>query len=136
MSELFILDCSITMGWFFKEEQCDYSWKILDSLERASAVVPFLWNMEVTNTIINGEKRKRTDANKAFEFMEFLDTLNITALPFFPPRQDLLRTARAYSLTSYDATYLMLAMHERIPLATKDKALIKACETAGVEVLR
>ena len=136
MSELFILDCSVAMAWWFKDEQCAYSKSILDRLNHGSALVPFLWSMEVTNTIINGERRKRTDANNTFEFLALLDTLNITYSPFMPSRDELIRTSRAYNLTSYDSLYLMLAMHERIPLATKDKGLMRECEIAGVGLLK
>jgi len=136
MSESFVLDCSVAMAWWFKDEQCAYSKSVLAHLDQARALVPFLWSMEVTNTIINGERRKRTDSNNTFEFLALLDTLNITYSPFMPSRDELIRASRAYNLTSYDSLYLLLAMHERIPLATKDKGLMRACKISGVELLR
>ena len=136
MSKSFVLDCSVAMAWSFKEEQCHYSTSVLNMLENSVAVVPFLWDLEITNTVINGERRKKTNHNNTFVFLEFLNTLNITRSLFMPSREELVIASRSYDLTSYDALYLMLAMHEKLPLATKDKALIMACDIVGVELLR
>ncbi len=43
--------------------------------------------------------------------------------------------ARVYSLTSYDAAYLELAMREGLPLATQDARLAVAATAAGVVVV-
>jgi len=49
--------------------------------------------------------------------------------------REVLSLARAESLTTYDATYLELAMRHGIPLATLDKALIKAAKKMKVKTL-
>jgi predicted nucleic acid-binding protein len=46
-----------------------------------------------------------------------------------------LELARQTRLTVYDASYLALAMRERIPLATLDKDLRNAAQAAGVPLL-
>ena len=46
-----------------------------------------------------------------------------------------LRLARQFHLTTYDATYLDLAIRRRLPLATRDKELQRAAEAGGTEVL-
>ena len=43
--------------------------------------------------------------------------------------------ADRHGLTLYDATYLELALHYRLPLASYDAALQRAAESAGVEVI-
>ena len=43
--------------------------------------------------------------------------------------------ARAEGLTTYDASYLELAMRLGVPLATQDKALKQAAEKLGTPVL-
>ena len=40
--------------------------------------------------------------------------------------------ALRYDLTSYDATYLELALHLQLPIATQDTALIEAARASGV----
>ncbi|MBI3630663.1 MAG: type II toxin-antitoxin system VapC family toxin, partial [Candidatus Rokubacteria bacterium] len=47
----------------------------------------------------------------------------------------LIGLGREHTLSAYDATYLRLAMRERIPLATKDAALRMATRAAGVPLL-
>ena len=44
-----------------------------------------------------------------------------------------LQVARRYRLSSYDASYLELAMRVGLPLATLDEALQKAATKAGVK---
>ena len=38
-------------------------------------------------------------------------------------------------LTTYDAAYLELAIRRRVPLATKDKALIRAADAIKIQAL-
>ena len=136
MSGSFVLDCSVAVAWCLQDEGCVYSQNVLDRLENSGALVPFLWDLEVMNTIFIAEKRKRITAAEICSFLEILDAADINHSSFSPSKHELLAASRAYDLTSYDALYLMLAMHERIPLATKDKDLMRACDKAGVELVR
>jgi predicted nucleic acid-binding protein len=43
--------------------------------------------------------------------------------------------ARSEGLSSYDASYLELAMRRGVPLATKDDALARAARRVGVSLL-
>lgn len=45
-----------------------------------------------------------------------------------------LARARAYNLSTYDASYLELALREGLPLATLDKDLKKAAIKAHIEI--
>jgi predicted nucleic acid-binding protein len=45
------------------------------------------------------------------------------------------RLALKHGLTAYDATYLALAISERLPLATLDRELAAAARGEAVEVL-
>ena len=47
---------------------------------------------------------------------------------------DILNLARRYGLSSYDASYLELALRENLPLATLDEDLIKSAEKAGIKI--
>ena len=48
---------------------------------------------------------------------------------------DILFLARQYSLSTYDASYLDLAMREGLPLATLDKSLQRAAAQCEVPLL-
>ncbi len=46
-----------------------------------------------------------------------------------------LHLCRQYTLTSYDALYLELALRRNIALATQDKKLKSSAEAAGVKLV-
>ena len=52
-----------------------------------------------------------------------------------PALREIVALARAENLTTYDASYLELAMRRVLPLATKDRRLRQAAKRVGVEVL-
>ena len=49
--------------------------------------------------------------------------------------REILALARSEGLTTYDASYLELAMRRGLPLATKDAALARAAKRLGVSTL-
>ncbi len=53
----FVLDCSVTMAWLFKDESSSTTDRILDQLENSSAVVPAIWPLEVANVLRIAESR-------------------------------------------------------------------------------
>ena len=72
--------------------------------------------------------------NASFD-MAFLNSefANIGKAPIQPGRvTDTLQLARRYRLSSYDASYLELALRSSLPLATLDVELGKAALKAGV----
>jgi predicted nucleic acid-binding protein len=48
----------------------------------------------------------------------------------------ILAVSQKFGVTSYDATYLDLAMRQRVPLATLDQELGAAAMRAGIELFR
>jgi predicted nucleic acid-binding protein len=44
--------------------------------------------------------------------------------------------ARKHQLSTYDASYLDLALRRQLPLATQDKALIRAAADCGVALFQ
>ena len=131
----FILDCSVTMAWLFEDEQTPYTEKILKQLtQHAKAVVPSLWNIEVNNVLLVAERRHRITVAQTQHFWEILHQLpiDIEYQRNDQSRESVLNLARQYQLSAYDATYLDLAIRLNFPLASLDKALLKAAEQAGV----
>lgn len=130
----FVLDCSITMAWCFDDESNDFTDSILEKLKEATAVVPALWPLEVANVLLQTQKKKRiTEAQTA----SFIDALS--ALPIVVDRSTMSRAmhsifalANQEALTIYDASYLELAIREKIPLITLDHDLIKVAKRLNV----
>ena len=134
----FVLDCSITLAWFFEDETDAYADAVRDSLASVSAVVPSLWPLEVANALLVGERRKQTTEAKATAFLTLLKSLPITTDDETATRawQEALHLARARNLSAYDAAYLELALRLGLPLATLDRPLTAAAKAVGVPEYR
>lgn len=134
MSQSFVLDCCVTMSWCFEDEFDEYAREVLKSLKQNNALVSPLWNLEVTNVLLMAEKRNKLTPADSTRFLELLNSLPIYISDSIYTNSEIINVARNYKLTSYDAIYLLLAMHEGKPIATKDKALMKACLENGVTI--
>ena len=133
----FVLDCSMTMSWFFSDEANEATVAVRDSLIHDHAIVPSIWPIEVANVMLAATRRGRIHESQWQSLLESLAVLPIhidshtadyipgTALPL----------AKTYNLSVYDAVYLELALRHEYPLATLDKRLKDACITAGGRVL-
>ena len=133
----FVIDCSVTMPWILKNDPSGYANQILSSLKESQAVVPELWFLEVSNVLVVYKRRGRLADEESTRFASLLQELPIsidegTSYRVFAK---IINVARDYELSSYDATYLELAMREALPLATLDVALRTAAREAGVEVM-
>lgn len=132
----FVLDGSVTMAWYFQDERNDYADAVRDGLDRSQAVVPSLWPLEVANTVVMGERRKRSTPAQAATWLGFLGVLPIVVDGETTARAwgETLGLARAHNLSSYDAAYLELAMRRGLPLATLDEKLKAAAVAVGVSL--
>lgn len=133
----FVLDCSIAAAWLFEDEARPETDILLAHLKDDSASVPNLWHLEVSNVLIQAEKRGRITATQIAARLELLSSLPIITDTETAPRtfREIITLARSQKLTTYDAAYLELAIRQGVPLATQDKALIRAANAAQVETL-
>ena len=134
----FVLDASVALAWCFKNELTDTVGRLRDRLASESAAVPSLWPLEVANGLALAERRKRITSAESIELIELIGTFDIAVDGETPSRAftRILDLAREKRLTSYDASYLELAMRLGVPLASKDADLCDAAERLGVSVLR
>lgn len=130
----FVLDGSVTMAWYFKDEADAYADSVRDGLVQARAFVPTLWPLEVANTLVVGERRKRSTPAQAAAWLGLLGALPIVVDDETSGRawRETLDLARAHNLSAYDAAYLELAMRRGLPLATLDDKLRAAAAAVGV----
>lgn len=129
-----VIDSSVAIAWCFPDEQDEYSQSVLDALTTERAVVPDLWHLEVVNTLVVGERRKRSTQADTVTWLGFLALLPIavdgeTRAHAFRETPGL---AREHNVSAYDAAYLELAMRRGLPLATLDEKLKTAARTVGV----
>lgn len=116
------------------DEKDDYSQSVLDAVADTHAFVPDLWRLEVANTLLVGERRKRSTRADTMAWLGFLSALPITVDA--ETRNHVfgktLNLARDHNLSAYDAAYLELAMRLALPLATLDEKLKAAAADVGV----
>ena len=138
MSNEFVLDCSVTMAWFFEGEATPATDALLDQINKGGqAVVAQHWPLEVGNTLLTGERRKRTSSADSAHFIGILGALAIETDKETGANATsaTLALARSHGLTLYDGANLELAMRRNVPLATLDKELRSAAKNVGVKCL-
>ena len=136
----FVLDASVTMSWLLADAKSTdrrYAASVLDSIAQPdiAAVVPVTWGLEVGNVIARAEAKAVVTEAQSEAFMEMLAGIRISPDPttFRHSLVETLNLARRYRLSSYDASYLELALRVGLPLATLDVDLLKAAKKAGVK---
>jgi len=109
----FVLDNTVTMAWCFTDEATEFTEALLSRLSNLtdSAIVPALWLYEVVNVTELAVRKRRITAEKADAFLERLPV-------------------------SITASYLDLAIRHKLPIAASDKALTKAAQAAGVNLVQ
>jgi len=133
----FVVDNSVALAWCFEDEQTEAIMSLLDRVCDEGANAPQLWPIEALNGLLMAERRKRIDSVLRRRLTGFLQALPIeidtetAGLTW----TEIAELAERHRLTSYDATYLELALRLGLPLATTDKALAAAAASAGVSLL-
>ena len=138
MENTFVVDNSVVMSWCFKDETNNYADTVLDKLSEATAIVPSIWPLEVVNVLLVAERRKRLKQADSVRFITLLSQLPIVVEHEWPEKMmaDLLALGRATNLSSYDASYLDLAMRKDCPIATLDNRLMDAAKDISVKIVK
>jgi len=136
MPARFVVDNSVVMSWCFEDEGNIYADAVLESLESREAFVPTIWPLEVGNVLLVAERKKRLTQAAVVRFLALLGGLPITVEQETPERmlKEIVSLAREHGLSTYDASYLDLAMRFDLPIATLDAALVKAAKKCEVPV--
>lgn len=128
-----VLDASVVIAWAYEDAEGR-----LDALIRHVAAnfasVPAHWILEITNTLLNSERRGRLRTGQRQEILERIQSLPIRVDDETSLRgwQAIPALAERFRLTTYDAAYLELALRLDAPLATLDQDLARAAREAGV----
>lgn len=128
---------SVVLALLFEEKQTAQAKTILLRIGDEGLLVPPLWWSELENGILVGERRGRTTAAQSAEFLKLVRALPIQTddAPAHRISDDILVLGRKHHLTGYDATYLELAVREKIPLATFDAQMRRCAPKTGVTIL-
>src|SRR5262245_14685292 len=100
-AEEFVLDGSIALAWYFKDEADPYADAVAARFPGVRAVVPALWPLEIANAVLMGERRKRSTEAQAAKWLSSLSALPIDVDDETAARAwgDVLNLARTYGLS-------------------------------------
>jgi predicted nucleic acid-binding protein len=136
----FVLDASVALTWLLRDASAKdtaYAFAVLKALggPDASAEVPVTWGLEIANVVARCEAKELLTAAQTSAYLELLQDVAIEADAdtYACALGATLELARRYGLSSYDASYLELALRRGLPLASLDKDLTKAAQRAGVK---
>ena len=136
----FVLDASLALSWLLRDadaREASYAFTVLKALRTGgiTASVPVTWGLEIANVLARGERKDQLTEAQSESFLEMLKATRIEAdsATFSQALTDTLQLARRYRLSSYDASYLELALRASLPLATLDEDLRRAAQKAGVK---
>lgn len=133
----FVPDVSAVCAWCFEDERTAASEALLARLPECALCVPALFLWELGNVLLMAERRTRITSADRSRFLALVVQLDLGMDPADPNVvwHDVLSLAAQHRLTSYDAAYLELAMRGGLPLASRDKALLEAARSCGLELL-
>jgi predicted nucleic acid-binding protein len=139
----FVLDASVTLSWLLRDtgpRDEAYSLAVLNAQRDPDtvAMVPTTWGLEIANVIARSEIKELVTAAQSGSFISLLEGLSIEvdADTFTHVLSDTLQLSRRYRLSSYDASYLELALRNGASIATLDDDLRRAANKAGVKTFK
>ena len=138
MSQVFVIDASVGFAWLHPAQATPETEKLLEQVGNgAQVVVPSLWFIEIANSLLVLQRRKKLTADERKSALETLGALNLTvdeesAREAFRKVSEL---AEKHGLTAYDAVYLELALRRKLPLASRDESLRQAAKHCGLKTL-
>lgn len=129
-----VLDNSVAMRWFFESPKVSdntYALTVRKEIEKGlQSFVPPIFMYEAGNILI--KMGKAGDAtNQSLRALQALvkEPVYSQALAF-----ESARVASEYKLTTYDASYLALAMFTTSSLASLDADMVKAARKMGIAI--
>jgi predicted nucleic acid-binding protein len=138
MSDPFVADCSIGLGWIHPNQATELTKRLLEDAKVGTPVhVPSIWHLEIANALLVAVRRKLMKEAHRQSGLALLSQLRLiidheTSDVAFSTISDL---AIKHSLSAYDAAYLELAQRKSIPLGSRDEPLKAAAKKSGVKLL-
>ena len=132
-----VFDASVVVAAMSPDERQPQAVAALAPYLGGGGLVPGLWSLEIANVLLTKRRKgvltpDHVEAVWRAVMRIPVETHNITAAEVHSAVMPL---AVAHGLTSYDASYLELALRFGVPLVTLDRKLIVAAQSAGVAVV-
>ena len=134
---MIVLDTSLVGPIVIPDERDNLDIGAMAALVESTMIVPGHWRLEVANMLRTAVRRDRLTVDERDEILVRLGALQVevdseTSTAAWGMTIDL---SDRYGLTPYDAAYIELALRRRAPLATRDRELARAAESADVKTM-
>lgn len=129
-----VLDCSISLSWFFPDEKTAFTEAALDLVALEECWVPAVWRLEFPNALLVAERRRRLSREERYQVLDEASRLRLRVDAAVPELRAISDIAERRELSTYDAAYLELAARRGATLITLDKGLAAAGAQSGVAV--
>lgn len=132
-----VLDCSAVVAWRLDERRDREFMRIFDFAMQEGGHVPGIFKLEVCNSLIQALRDGRLDAAGLIGSFSDIGKVrfridNKTDEHAWQATRDM---ALKHGLTSYDASYVELAVRRNAALGTLDRKMAAAADAEGVQVL-
>ena len=131
----YVIDCSFSSALFLPDEKADEVKKFMTQVQPDEEIyIPLLWWYETLNVLHTALKRNRLKQADITNVISLLEQLNFkTDLKYGNEfSKDIMHISKLYDLTSYDATYLELAVRKKAKLMSIDEKLQKVAKEHGI----
>jgi len=127
----------VTLALCFRDEWTEAIDGCLRRVLAGESTAPVLWALETANVVNLAARRARILPADRRPFLDLFQQLPIDLVPTdrvgaLGPVAEL---AARHALTTYDAAYLAVSLTQDLPIATRDQALRRAAEAAGVALV-
>lgn len=137
MSPSLVLDNSLVVAWLFDDQRSAVVNAIEERVATEAVVVPYHWQLELTNVLRRAVRQKRIDDGRA---QQFIDTLASYAIDvdtglILSSAADFFAFSSKLGINAYDAAYVELAFRYQLPLATLDQGMQAAARELKIPLL-
>ena len=135
---MIVLDCSVLIAGLLPDEIEEQAQALLEDLQHGATgvVVPSLFYQEVSNVLLMAYRRKRISKEVLSQYLDVVTVLPLRIDTAAATQSNIMKTvcqlAEKHGLTTYDASYLELAMRLSLPLVTLDSDLHNAAVEENV----
>lgn len=128
----FVVDCSVAARWLLPDEATSYTDAVFELVAEQDALVPLLFLSEFSNVFLKLVRQAKLKRLNALGAVRRFAALGLEVDRNTPDPERLFTLAEHYAISTYDATYLELALRRGVPLACIDGGLKLAAEKAGL----
>jgi predicted nucleic acid-binding protein len=131
-----VVDAAIAAAWVLPDEDNAAADAILHRVAVEGGIVPSLIWHELRNILLMAARHERLPEGEVVPSLLRLRRLPLEAVDMGAGGDaGVVALATRHRLTAYGAAYLALAHDRALPLATADKALRRAADAEGVELV-